>query len=94
MSGATVFSLPFHGDTLYLAEMNGELWLPVRPLLLTMGLRPDVQYRKLTGHFASGLCTMILTLDGEPESLLCLHVRKLSGWLMSLKMESVLAPMI
>lgn len=89
MDNVRVFSFPFHGDTIYLAETGGELYLPVLPLLLAMGLRPDVQHRKLTRHFQTGLRTFTLATDGEPESVLCLHARKLSGWLISLKPGSI-----
>lgn len=84
-------SVPFHGNTLYLVEHNGEAYTPMRPIVEGMGLDWKTQYRKLMQRFNSCVVEMTTQLPGDTQgrSVTCLLLRKLTGWLYSISPNKV-----
>ena len=68
----TLTPVPFHGDTLYLLEHQGEPYVPVRPICEALGLEWERQRKKLAqGRFAqlTRLCTAVAQ-DGKRRDML------------------------
>lgn len=83
--GDTLYPVPFHGDTLYLVEHEGEPFTPAKPICEAVGLDWASQYTKLTGDPQRWGCWSIaIPSSGGEQKMLCLPVRKLSGWLSSI----------
>ena len=89
-----MMSVPFHGDTLLLADDHGNPIVPMKPVIVGMGLDWMTQYRKLTnpeGRWAKDLTLCPTQLPGDIQSreVVCLPLRKLPGWLMSINVSKV-----
>ena len=82
--------VPFHGDTIYCVEFEGEPYAPVKPIVDNLGLDWKNQSEKLksTPHFNCGLIT-IVAKDGKNREMLCIPVRKLTAFLYSINANRV-----
>jgi len=84
---AELMPVAFKGATLFLAEDHQEPYVPMKPVVEGMGLTWQPQHRKLTdnaGRWAKGIIMMMIpSVGGEQESI-CLSLKKLPGWLMSI----------
>lgn len=89
----TLIPVPFHGATLYLIPHNDEPYTPMRPIVEGMGLDWSRQYRKLATSERWGVAQMTTPSAGGPQESLCLPVRKLPGWLMTIHPNKVRASM-
>lgn len=85
----TLIPVPFHGTTLYLIPHNDEPYTPMRAIVEGMGLDWKVQHRKLAASERWGMVIMTTPSAGGPQESLCLPVRKLPGWLMTLHPNKV-----
>lgn len=88
----------FQGQTLVLADHNGQPYVVMRALVTAMGLAWQPQHAKLLEKFGVTV-TEIVTVadDGKPRSMTCLPLRKLPGWLYSLnpgKLSADLRPKV
>lgn len=83
--------VPFHGHTLYIIPFNDEPYTPMRPIVEGMGLDWKSQHRKLVSaeRFSVVEMTTQLPNDTQSRSVLCMPVRKLPGWLMSIHPNKV-----
>ena len=77
--------VPFHGATLFLIEQNNEPYTPMKPIVEGMGLTWHGQFEKLNRNQERwGIrVTRIPSESGEQETL-CIPLRKLPGWLMTI----------
>lgn len=90
MSGSiSTINVPFHGDNLYVVNYNGQPYVPMKPIVEGMGLDWMGQYRKLTQRFAKGIEEMSIPTKGGEQSMLCLALRKLAGWLHTISPNKV-----
>lgn len=81
----TLIPVPFMGATLALIEHQGEPYAAMRPIVDGMGLDWASQFAKLKGNEARWGALLITTPSaGGEQKTLCLPVRKLTGWLMTL----------
>jgi hypothetical protein len=75
----------FGGDTLVLADQNGQPYVVMRPLVSAMGLDWRSQHVKITEKFRSTVVEITTVAeDGKPRTMICLPLRKLPGWLYSI----------
>lgn len=80
----------FHGDPLYLVTHDGEPYVPMRPVVEGMGLAWVSQYVKLTAEKDRwGVMIIITPSEGGPQESLCLPLRKILGWLMTISPNKV-----
>ena len=83
----------FRSDTLYLLEHEGDPYVPMKPIVEGMGLSWQPQHRKLTeeGSRWNSCVTMMVTTgsDGKRYEMLCMPLRKLPAWLMSISPNKV-----
>ena len=95
MSSSANFSpVQFHGKTLFVATVNNQPFTPMRPIVEGMGMAWSPQRVKLTANAERWGVTMIVTpSEGGSQETLCMPLRKLPGWLMTINPKKV-APAI
>lgn len=88
---AKLLPVAFHGDTLSLVEHNGEPFAAIKPICDAIGMDWKSQHRKLTSDGFRWNCgeIAIVAADGKTRSMVCLPMRKLSGWLASISAAKV-----
>lgn len=92
MSIATQIStinVPFHGDSLYLVNFNGEPHVPMKPVVEGMGLAWQPQHEKLKNRFSKGITEIVIPTNGGEQSMTCLAFRKFAGWLHTINVGKV-----
>lgn len=85
----TSMPVPFHGNTLYLVEHNGEAYTPMKPIVDGMGMDWASQFTKLKQRFAKGIVEIAIPSKGGIQKMTCLLLRKLAGWLYSISPNKV-----
>ena len=79
--------VPFHGHTLFLVEHNNEPYTPMKPIVEGMGLAWSGQFEKLNfnkDRFCIRVNRMQIPGDDQVRETLCMPLRKLPGWLMTI----------
>lgn len=85
----TTINVPFHGTNLYVVNHNGEPYTPMKPIVEGMGMAWQTQHRKLTERFSKGITEMVIPSAGGSQSMTCLALRKLNGWLQTISPNKV-----
>ncbi|EME6128950.1 phage antirepressor N-terminal domain-containing protein [Acinetobacter baumannii] len=82
--------VPFHDAELMIIEHHGQPYTPMKPIVEGMGLTWQSQYEKLKQRFSSVITEIVTTgKDGKQYNMVCLPVRKLFGWLMTISPNKV-----
>lgn len=82
----------FHGQALTVVSRDDQPYVAMRPVVDGMGLDWASQYRKFMDDGARwGVVMMTTPSQGGEQTALCLPLRKLTGWLMTLQ-PSRMAP--
>nr|WP_080684336.1 phage antirepressor N-terminal domain-containing protein [Morganella morganii]CDK64319.1 Phage antirepressor protein \ len=92
MSGSiSTINVPFHGDNLYLVSYEGQPFVAMRPFIEGMGLDWASQYTKIKQRFKTCVVniTMQLPCDNQRRSVVCLALKKLTGWLHTININKV-----
>lgn len=89
MTSISTINVPFHGNNLFIVNYNGEPYVPMKPIVEGMGLDWMGQYRKLTQRFSKGIEEMSIPTKGGEQSMICLALRKLAGWLHTISPNKV-----
>ncbi|MCE6843680.1 phage antirepressor N-terminal domain-containing protein [Acinetobacter baumannii] len=90
MRTLTQINVPFHSADLVIIEFNNQPFTAMRPIVEGMGLTWQSQYEKLKQRFSSVITEIVTTgKDGKQYNMVCLHVRKLFGWLMTISPNKV-----
>lgn len=81
MNDFTTALLPvfFRGATLYVADVNGEPYVPMRPIVEGMGLDWKSQHVKLTeSRFRTCVVEITMQMPGDDQrrSMTCLPLRE------------------
>ncbi len=81
----------FNGDTVYLVEINGEPFVPIRPIAENLGVAWKPQYSKLLQDAKRWQIQTVKVeaQDGKLREMLCIPLRKLPAWLMSISPSKV-----
>jgi hypothetical protein len=84
--------MTFRGDTLYVMEINGEPYVPVKPICEALGIAWEPQFRKITDGGKRWRCdlTAIPSAGGLQETI-CLPLMKVPSWLMTISPRRVRA---
>lgn len=85
----STINVPFHGASLYVVDFNGEPYTPMKPIVEGMGMAWQTQHRKLTERFSKGITEMVIPSAGGSQSMTCLALRKLNGWLQTINPNKV-----
>lgn len=91
MSGSiSTINVPFHGDNLYVVNYNGQPYVPMKPIVEGMGMDWASQFTKLKQRFKSTIAEITMVAeDGKSRNMLCIALRKLSGWLHTISPNKV-----
>jgi uncharacterized Zn finger protein len=85
MTTLTQINAPFNGAELLIVEHNDQPYTPMKPIVEGIGLAWEAQYSKLKQRFSSVVMEIITTgKDGKQYNMICLPLRKLFGWLMTI----------
>ncbi len=85
----SLIPVTFHDDTLYLVEHNHEPYTPARPICDALGIDWGRQSTKLKEPRWKCWLMPTVAQDGKKREMLCLPLRKLPGWLMSISPAKV-----
>ena len=78
--------VPFRNTTLFLADLDGQPYTPMKPIVEGMGLDWKAQYRRLANDQKRwGMVMMTIPSFGGDQASCCLPLRKLPGWLMTIQ---------
>lgn len=80
--------VPFRNANLFLADVDGTPYVPMRPVVEGMGLSWASQTVKFNSNKARWGVSIIET-PADPQPMLCIPLRKLPGWLMSISPNKV-----
>lgn len=89
MTSISTINVPFHGDNLYVVNYNGQPYVPMKPIIEGMGMDWASQFTKLKKRFAKGIAEITIPSKGGEQSMLCLALRKLAGWLHTISPNKV-----
>ncbi|PNH99618.1 phage antirepressor N-terminal domain-containing protein [Vibrio diazotrophicus] len=79
-------SVPFHGSNLFVVRYNNEPYIPMKPVVEGIGLDWRTQARKLRSSSERWGVVMMTTPSTDPyNSVTCIPLRKLFGWLQTLQ---------
>lgn len=83
-------TVPFHNNELIVVDFNNQPYTPMRPIVEGMGLAWQAQYDKLKQRFNSVIMEIMTTgKDGKSYNMICLPLKKLFGWLMTISPNKV-----
>lgn len=82
-------NVPFHGAHLYIVNHNGEPYTPMKPIVEGMGMDWASQFTKLKQRFAKGVVEITIPSIGGKQTMICLALRKLNGWLQTISPNKV-----
>lgn len=83
-------TVPFHGSALYIIEHNGQPYTPMKPIVEGMGLTWQPQLAKLNSNKERwGITKIVIPTLGDMQEAVCLPLRKLFAWLMSISPNKV-----
>ncbi|WP_429499316.1 phage antirepressor N-terminal domain-containing protein [Robbsia andropogonis] len=97
-------SVPFHGASLLLVEHEGQPYTPMKPMTLGIGLNWSGQFEKFQGNelrwgirniripTGEGIKNTLTPSSGGSQEMICLPLRKLPGWLMTLEPNKIKNP--
>ncbi|PAV01587.1 hypothetical protein CBG25_15820 [Arsenophonus sp. ENCA] len=90
MSNAiSTINVSFYGDDLYVVNYNNEPYVPMKPIVEGMGLAWQSQFEKLKQRFSKGITEIVIPTKGGQQSMICLALRKLAGWLATISPNKV-----
>lgn len=89
MNSVSTINVPFHGNNLYVVNFNGEPYVPMKPIVEGMGLTWQSQFEKLKQRFSKGITEIVIPSKGGEQSMICLTLRKLAGWLHTISPNKV-----
>lgn len=85
-----LITVPFHGNSLFVTTLNGQPYTPMKPIVEGMGLDWRSQATKFRGNKGRwGVAVITTPTNGNDQDAICLPLRKLPGWLMTLQPSRV-----
>lgn len=85
-----LIAVPFHGNNLFIVTYNDEPYTPMKPIVEGMGLDWRAQASKFRSNKERwGVALITTPTNGSDQDTLCIPLRKLPGWLMTLQPSRV-----
>ena len=85
VSKMNAIAVPFHGNTLFVVDHEGHPYTPMKPIAEGMGLDWRSQATKFRSNKARwGVVEITTPSSGGEQSSICLPLRKLMGWMMTI----------
>lgn len=92
---SAVMKVDFHGTELILVEKDGQPFVPMKPVVEGIGLDWGGQHKKLAGNEKRwGVSVMEIPSAGGMQSIVCLPLRKLAGWLTTVQASRIKDPSV
>lgn len=88
-TAVSTINVPFHGAEIYVVNHNGEPYTPMKPIVEGMGMDWASQFTKLKQRFAKGIVEIAIPSVGGVQTMICLALRKLNGWLQTISPNKV-----
>ncbi len=66
-----MMAVPFHGNSLYVVNHNGEPYVPMKPVVAGMGLAWQSQLAKLRQRFASTITEIVMVAEDGNNAIWC-----------------------
>ena len=85
----STINVPFHGASLFIVNFNGEPYTPMKPIVEGMGITWQGQLEKIKSRFPKGVTEIVIPSAGGSQSMTCLALRKLNGWLQTINPNKV-----
>ncbi len=89
MNSISTINVPFHGANLCIVNRDGNPYVPMKPIIEDMGLDWASQFTKLKKRFSKGIVEIAIPSKGGEQSMICLAMHKLTGWLYSIMPNKV-----
>lgn len=90
MANTSLMPVDFAGATLYIINNEGNPFTPMKPIAEAMGLDWAGQFTKLKANSARwGIEEISIPSNGGEQSMSCLPLRKLPGWMMTIHPNKV-----
>ncbi|EQZ11269.1 antirepressor protein ant [Escherichia coli UMEA 3341-1] len=85
--------VPFNGQQIITAMAAGVAYVAMKPIVENLGMSWSTQQTKLMKQISKFNCVHMnmVAADGKLRKLLCLPLKKLNGWLISINPEKVRA---
>ena len=91
-TAAAIIRVPFHDHEIQATQDDAGYWLPLRPMCEYFDVRMEGQLAKLkTCEWATLKEIFMVAEDGKVRMMVCLHLRSLAAWLLSIKPGKVKA---
>ncbi|MBV5308675.1 phage antirepressor N-terminal domain-containing protein [Chromatium okenii] len=88
----TLIPVPFRNTTLFLVDIDGVPYTPMKPIVEGMGISWQGQHEKLNENKGRwGVKIILIPTSGGQQEMFCLPLRKLPGWLMTIHSNKVKA---
>lgn len=85
MANTKVATITFHGQQLITAKIDNDVFVAMKPVVSGIGVSWQGQHEKLKSNPARwGVKEILIPSDGGEQSMICLPLRKLHGWLMTI----------
>lgn len=85
-----LLTVSFYDDDLTIINHNGEPYVPMKPIVENMGLRWQPQLAKLNENPKRwGITKIVIPTKGGLQSMVCVPMRKLFGWLSTISPKKV-----
>lgn len=85
----SLIPVKFHDDTIFYIEHEGEMFVPMKPIIENMGLAWEPQARKLRDEPRWGMIKMVIPSKGGNQETICIPFRKLAGFLATINPDKV-----
>lgn len=85
--------VPFRGGHLQAAQLDGEVWVPIRPVCDALGLAWQPQLKKLRAKPWANTCDTFMVSEGDDQRrrFSCVDLRSLPLWLATIEPSRVKA---
>lgn len=84
-------TVPFYEAQLSIISLDGQPYIPMRPIVQSIGLDWKSQHSKIKNRFSNCVVEITIQLLGDTQSRqhTCLPLHKLFGWLMTINSNKV-----
>ena len=88
MNDTSPVPVPFHGTTLYLVDLDGVPYVPLKPVIEGMGLNWSLWRRNLSlDSHRWGLVSLGVRIDGFSRSMLSIPLANFQKWIRTIDLD-------
>lgn len=90
MADASLLPVEFAGATLYVINREGQPFVPMKPIVESMGMDWASQFTKLKANAARwGVVEIAIPSNGGPQAMVSIPLHKVAGWINSISANKV-----